>query len=156
MNKTIFNAQESEALLQRLDHLSAGTKPGWGIMTPAQMLKHLQLENDLAIGRYRGKDHSNFATEWAFKMVIKGKMGLPMVFRKLRLVPAIPELDVVKSNAPVGDFEVEKVNFKNNFKELLGLQHLHDLHPAIGKMSREEWGLFYAWHTDYHFKQFGI
>lgn len=156
MANNIFKSAVADGLFQRLEQLTADAQPKWGIMTPAQMLKHLQLENDLAIGRYKGKDYSNFAKEWAFKMVFRGRMGLPMIFRKFRMVPAIPELDVVKSDISVGDFDIEKARFKSNLNELLDLKQLHDLHPAIGKMTREEWGLFYAWHTDYHFTQFGI
>ncbi|MBK6622648.1 MAG: hypothetical protein IPH04_22610 [Saprospirales bacterium] len=137
-----FDPETSEKILQRLEFLQADTKPNWGIMKPAQMLKHLQLENDLALGKYSGKDHSNFFTEWAFKMVIKGRMPLPTLFSKMRMVPAIPELNIVKSNITVEDFETEKVNLKKSFSDLLNASQLSDLHPAIGKMNREEWMRF--------------
>ena len=156
MKHNFFNSEISGQLLIRLQKLAAGSKPIWGIMTPAQMLKHLQLENDLALGNYKGKDHSNFLRELAFKQVIKGNMPLPTLFSKMRLVPAIPELNVVKSGVKVGDFEEEKEKTFQQFEELLKAKKLGTLHPGIGKMNREEWGFFYAWHTDYHPKQFGL
>lgn len=156
MTKTVFKPEVAETLRQRLERLGADTQPKWGILTPAQMLKHLQLENDLALGRYRGKNYSHFLREKAFKMVIKGILPLPTIFSKMRLVPAIPELDVVKSGVKVEAFEVEKERLFRQFDELLNATTLDNLHPGIGKMNREEWGFFYAWHTDYHLTQFGL
>lgn len=156
MKNNFFNPDNNRAFMLRLENLTENATPKWGIMTPVQMLKHLQLENDLALGKYRGKDHSNFFREWAFKLVISGKMVLPMIFRKMRMVPAIPELDVVKSKIPVGSFEEEKQTLKQQFEELRQTEKLAILHPAIGKMNKEEWGWFYDWHTDYHFQQFGV
>ncbi len=151
-----FQASQSAALLRRLENLSENATAQWGIMRPAQMLKHLQLENDLALGRYKGKDYSHFLREKTFKMVIKGYLPLPTIFSKMRLVPAIPELDVIKSGVEVGDFFTEKKNLLAQFEALLQAKTLANLHPGIGKMNREDWGFFYAWHTDYHLKQFGV
>lgn len=151
-----FNPTTNQKLLERLERLNPVARPAWGIMNAAQMLKHLQLENDLALGRYTGKDHSNLFKEWGFKMVIKGRMPLPSLFSKMRMVPAIPELDVVKSKMRVEDFETERTKLTQSFHDLLAVKETAPLHPAIGKMSREEWSLFYYWHTDYHFKQFNI
>lgn len=156
MTASIFTSSVVQSLLERLDCLDANARPNWGVLSPAQMLKHLQLENDLALGQYQGHDYSNIFKEWAFKMVFKGNMGLPMIFRKLRMVQAIPELDVLKSGVVVADFETEKAKFIKQFAELCACSKTADLHPAIGKMSREEWGQFYAWHTDYHLTQFGV
>lgn len=156
MAKDFFHPDTSAALLHRLQQLQPDAKRRWGVMTPAQMLRHLQLENDLALGRYQGKDYSHFLREKAFKLVIKGVMPLPTIFSKMRLVPAIPELDVLKSGVKVEAFEAEKERTVKQFGELLAAKTLSNLHPAIGKMNREEWGFFYAWHTDYHLKQFGL
>jgi hypothetical protein len=152
----MFKPETAQALLARLQGLRAEAQPRWGIMSPAQMLRHLQLENELALGRYRGKDYSHFLREKAFKWVIKGVFPLPTVFSKMRLVPAIPELDVLKSGVKVEAFEVEKERLLRQFDELLTAPALSHLHPGIGKMNREEWGFFYAWHTDYHLRQFGL
>lgn len=154
--ENFFNENVKNGFTQRLEKLQANTKPKWGIMTPSQMLKHLQLENDLALGKYKGKDYSNFFREWAFKQVIKGKMPLPMIFSKMGMVPAIPELDVIKSNVKTGNFELEKSNFLKSLDDLLNAIELSSLHPGIGKMNRDEWSFFYSWHTNYHFTQFGI
>jgi oxepin-CoA hydrolase / 3-oxo-5,6-dehydrosuberyl-CoA semialdehyde dehydrogenase len=156
MAQNFFSPTVSKALLLRLEKLSSEMKPQWGILNPSQMLRHLQLENDLALGNYKGPDYSNFFREKAFKLVIAGKMPLPTIFSKLRLVPAIPELDVVKSKIEVDSFETEKEKLFFQFRQLLQCENLANLHPAIGKMTKEEWGLFYAWHTDYHLKQFNL
>ncbi|HYV93343.1 MAG TPA: DUF1569 domain-containing protein [Chitinophagales bacterium] len=156
MTQNFFDKAVYEKLKQRFNSIGPDAKPQWGIMNPAQMFRHLQLENDLALGRYKGKDHSNFFTSWSFKMVIRGKMPLPTLVSKLRMVPAIPELNVVKSGMPVADFQTEKNNLFTSFTELTQAEHFSNLHPAIGKMTPEEWGLFYYWHTDYHFRQFGV
>lgn len=156
MQQNFFNSETYHSLLARLEKLRSSDRPKWGIMNPAQMFKHLQLENDLALGNYHGKDHSNFLREKAFKLVIKGIMPLPAVFSKLRMIKAIPELDVVKSKIPVHSFEQEKKTLLVQFDKLFHAQKFAGLHPAIGKMNREEWGYFYVWHTDYHLKQFGL
>ena len=156
MTKSIFHPTTAAALFQRLKRLQPDALPKWGLMTPAQMLKHLQLENDLALGRYRGRDYSNFLREKTFKLVIEGVLPLPAIFSKMRMVPAIPELDVLKSGVTVESFEVESDRLHRQFEELLAAETLSNLHPGIGRMNREEWGFFYAWHTDYHLKQFGL
>lgn len=156
MTNNIFKPEVSQRLLARLERLTADAKPRWGIMTPAQMLKHLQLENDLALGQYRGKDYSHFLREKAFKLVIKGIFPLPTIFSKMRMVPAIPELDVIKSGVKVEAFDIEKERLLIQFGNLLKADSLSNLHPGIGKMNREEWGFFYAWHTDYHLNQYGL
>jgi hypothetical protein len=156
MRANFFTSTIYRSLLERLDQLLPNSKPRWGILSPAQMLKHLQLENDLALGNYQGHDYSNFFREKAFKLVISGKMPLPFVFSKLRLVAAIPELDVVKSKVPVGSFKYEKEKLLVQFTELIQCNNLANKHPAIGKMNTEEWGMFYAWHTNYHLTQFNL
>lgn len=151
-----FNRETYQDLTARMHRLTPEAKPRWGILNPAQMLKHLQLENELALGLYRGKDYSNPWRQWAFKRVITGKMPIPQVFSKLRMIQAIPELDVIKSQQPIGSFTEEKKICLNQFENIIHASRLADLHPAIGKMSYRDWGYFYGWHTDYHLKQFGV
>ena len=156
MKDSIFTSAVNDALLKRFQLLTPDTKPRWGILTPAQMMKHLQLENELSIGRYKGKDYSNIFRERTFKLVINGTLPLPRVLSRWRMIPAIPELDVVKSKIPVADFATEKKNLMKTFCEMLQADKLHGLHPGIGRMNKEEWGKFYCWHTNYHLEQFGL
>ena len=154
--KNFFETSVHQALFERLQHLKADSKPKWGILTPAQMLKHLRLENDLALGNYTGKDYSNIAREWTFKQVTKGNMPLPNFLSKLRLIPAIPELYVIKSKVKVEDFDTEKSRLMAQFQALVHTKNFANLHPRIRRMNATDWGFFYTWHTDYHLRQFDI
>lgn len=83
-------------------------------------------------------------------------MPLSNFLSKLRLIPAIPELDVIKSNIKVEDFDTEKLRLMAQFQALLHTKNFANLHLGIGRMNTTDWDFFYTWHNNYHLRQFDI
>jgi hypothetical protein len=148
--KSIFNLDEKNDILNRIDQLHPDSKPMWGKMSVSQMLAHCIVPTKISTGDIPGK-RNIFG-------ILFGKMA------KKRMVSEEP----FKKNLPTDPSFVVKHNpdFYENQQELKVLiEKLYNTdkneltqrkHPFFGKLTIEEWGLLNYKHFDHHLRQFGV
>lgn len=149
--QNIFIQAEKEALIGRINQLTAATQPHWGKMNVAQMLAHCNIV--------------------PFEVVYDISRPKPNVLMKLLLrlfaKPSAVGKKPYKKNSPTGsdfrittekDFEEEKQRLieKINRTHELGVDYFLDKESPFGKLTKNEWiGLFYS-HLNHHLSQFGV
>jgi hypothetical protein len=145
---SIFNKKDNQAIIDRINLLTAESKPLWGKMTADQMCKHCTCALNIAFDKQDVK--VNFA------MRFLGKLLKNKVFN-----------GDFKKNSPTAkefvfttqfDLETSKKEFATGFAQF---SKGHDVikimnHPFWGKMTYEDWDKLMWKHADHHLKQFGV
>ena len=145
----IFNKEDNNELLTRLEKLTVESKSLWGKMTVAQMILHAQKPLEVALGKLT---------------LNKGLLGF--LFGKMAKNSFLKKDGFSKNSMTAPQF---KINFEPDFeKEKNELTRIvsdfgvtgpviiaNKHHPFFGKMTDEEWGKLHYIHLDHHLKQFG-
>jgi uncharacterized protein DUF1569 len=148
--KSIFNLEDKNDIINRLDQLHPNSKPMWGKMSVSQMLAHCIVPTKISTGDIQNKQN--------IFGILFGKLA------KKRMVSEKP----FKKNLPTDPTFIVKHNpdFYESQQELKALiQKLYDTdkkellqrkHPFFGKLTLDEWGLLNYKHFDHHLRQFGV
>jgi hypothetical protein len=145
--KNLFNPNDKEEIIQRIQKLTESTQPQWGKMSVAQMLKHCTLPLGVAMTNPK-PPRGLFAK--IFGGMIKGPVIGPKPFKKNGFTPK--------------EFKVESKEIFNEQKtKLVGMLEKFSpaavtdkVHPFFGLMTDAEWGQSQYKHLDHHLVQFGV
>jgi hypothetical protein len=138
---------------QRIEQLSAESKPKWGIMTVTQMLAHCQRPLEIALGDeyVKMKFHRRLSGPFK-KLYFTSKSGLHgKNTRSLRIFRV--------DNDEGLDFLCEQTRllvFLRRFSEKGIDGKLVGRHPLFGFMTQRDWDLTQQKHLDHHLRQFGV
>ncbi|GEP50103.1 hypothetical protein FNO01nite_07750 [Flavobacterium noncentrifugens] len=146
----IFDKQDNESLLKRLQQLHPESQPLWGKMTVSQMVLHCQKPIDVALG----------------KLILKGGL-LGFLFGKIAKNSFIKNLGFSKNSPTLTQFKISgNPDFEKerqilmamiaNFETVGPKIIVNKVHPFFGEMSDEEWGTLHYVHLDHHLKQFVV
>lgn len=148
--KSIYNADDNQEIIARINKLTPESQALWGKMNAAQMLSHCQAPMDVAFGDLNLK--ANFLMQLLGKMV-KGKMLKSAEFKKNS-----PTAPAFIRNEPC-DFEQSKKDLIariNKFSEQGQKAIKNTKHPFFGEMTHAEWDQLQSMHLDHHMRQFGV
>ncbi len=147
--KTLHDAAERDAILERLSRLTADTPRRWGTMTAGTMVGHLCAAAQMALG--------DLATEAkgprAFRMFpVKHLVLYVLPFPKG--APTARELVVPAS----GDLDADLHRLQALVQRLAAapVDAPGPEHPLFGPLSMREWGRLAHKHMDHHLRQFGV
>ncbi len=147
---SIYNKEDNEIIISRINNLSPESKAKWGKMTVGQMLSHCQAPIDFAFGKTPMK--VNFLLRLLGKMV-KGKMLKSKEFKKNS--PTAPAF-IRTGNYDFEQTKDELIQKISVFSEL-GLKAIKTTtHPFFGEMTYDEWSQLHTMHLDHHLRQFGV
>ena len=146
----IFNKDDNQNIVERLNNLTAESQPLWGKMAVSQMLVHCQKPIDVLTGKLQLKG--------GLLGFLFGKMAKNN-FLKMRgfgkNAPTHPKFKIKDSP----DF-VSQRDLLVSMVETLGSLGPESIaierHPFFGPMTNEEWGSLMYLHLDHHLKQFGV
>ncbi|MEZ6015034.1 MAG: DUF1569 domain-containing protein [Planctomycetota bacterium] len=146
---TLFDPEQSLAMVHRLRALRPDMAPQWGKMTPAQACAHCQVALKIALGDL----------QWKRTLVgrIFGGLGKRMVLAPKdfgRNMPTDPRF-IVKDNR---DLDVERdalVALLQRFTAAGPGGMRRDPHPFFGVLTPAEWDTLQWKHLDHHLRQFG-
>ncbi len=146
----IFNEEEYQSIIIRLESLSNSSEKQWGTLTLPEMLEHCTLQLKMALFEIQGtKKEGLFILRIGF-----GKwLGLygPR-WKKGSITPT--QMNIKKQKPVIKNFSEERkqlvnylqmVHHKNNFQE----------HPIFGNLNKKDWGRLIWKHLDHHLRQFG-
>lgn len=148
--KHLFQPEDFEAIKKRINVLQPDAQREWGKMDVAQMLAHVTIFLNTAMGNYFPKPRvTDPEQNEAYKKALVNDQPMP------KHIPSDTEYVVTD----VKDFEQEKR------RALEMLQTFYDNgpqkctthpHPAFGHLTPEEWATFLWKHYDHHLRQFGV
>lgn len=147
----IYNEDYTLQTIDRIDKLTADTKPKWGKMSVDQMLAHLNVAYDMSFTDKYTKP--NAVAKFFIKLLAKKQVVGPKPYPKNgRTAPVFVISD--KRN-----FEAEKkklVNYINKVKDL-GKDHFEGLEShSFGALTSNEWNVLFGKHIEHHLAQFGV
>lgn len=148
--KNIFEKENANDVVSRIQQLTPESKPEWGKMNVAQMLAHLCVQYELVYEPEKFKKPSGFE-RFIIKLLAKKQVvGEKPYPKNGRTAPIFVIADK-------RDFDVEKnrlINFIHKTQEL-GENHFDgkDSH-SFGKLTKNEWNTLFYKHIDHHLRQF--
>jgi uncharacterized protein DUF1569 len=146
--KTFFDPSAPQELENRIQKLTAESKPSWGKMSAAQMLSHCAAPMRVATGDAElGKHPLRFIGRILKKQILGEKpfgKGAPTSKEYRRTEEC--------------DFHKEKESLFEIFHKIAtgpsSITCFH--HPFFGPMTAEDWGRLIYKHMDHHLNQFGV
>jgi hypothetical protein len=148
--KTIFDKENREELIIRINVLDESNTALWGKMNLYQMLRHNTYWN----GWILGKDGHTYKQELLGK--IFGKIALWSMIKDEKLMDKnIPTSAQFKVKAIEGDIRSEKTKWVSLMEEYPDFDNPAFIHDFFGKMTKEQIGILVYKHTDHHLRQFG-
>ena len=148
--KNLFDPTAAADILSRFEKLEPDSKALWGKMYVAQMLAHIQVPAQLALGDRQLKKN---ILGLLFGRIAKKKLLSEKPFPAG--LPTDPSF-VMKGEY---DFHIEKRKALALLNRLVGGGEtglIKQTHPFFGKMTADEWGILTWKHLDHHLRQFGV
>jgi len=146
--KSIFEITTRTEILNRIDSLKQESKPAWGKMNVAMMVKHCALCEEYY--------HGGFLVNRSFLGRLIGKIAIRVILKE--------EQSILQKNAPtslqfkvvneIENLELEKEKWKSLIEQYASFNKEHFMHWFFGTMSKEQLGQFIYKHCDHHLRQF--
>jgi hypothetical protein len=147
--KSIFNPDDNQVIIDRINNLTPNSTPLWGKMTVSQMLKHCQAPIDVAFGTLQLKPN--------FIFQIMGKFFKNSIIKKefKKNSPTVPNF-IYKSEYNFKESQQDLIEKVRKFSTKGTSIIKNPKHPFFGKMTFEEWDILQYKHLDHHLNQFGV
>lgn len=148
--KSIFDKKTRDEVINRINSLTANSKPLWGKMTVAQMVRHCSLCEEYYYG--------NIKVSRSFLGRIFGKVAINGILKDenstfKRNAPTSPSFKVTED---INDLEAEKGKWKVLIERYSTFGNENFTHWFFGTMTKPQLGQFIYKHCDHHLKQFGM
>ena len=145
-----FIETDRVVLLNRVDTITSTSERKWGTMNVDEMLLHLRMQIELALGiQVPEKRPSSYLSLPFFRWIALYGLAWP------KGSPTAPEMDIRKRAITTSGFDGEKQLLLQRLYEIQQHQSFQP-HPLFGKMSKNLWGRLIWKHIDHHLRQFGI
>lgn len=145
---SILNESDRAAICNRLRSLSASANARWGRMSLTEMLQHLRLSAQMAVGELEvASANKRVFQVFPLKPLILYVLPFP------KGAPTAPEL----RPAAAASLEEERAAVLALLDRMGAGPRAGagPVHPLFGTLSRQEWGSATYKHVDHHLKQFG-
>lgn len=149
--KNLFDKQQLDQTLTRLEKLTPDTRPQWGKMNAPQMLAHLNVAYEMTYDGTHPK--ATGLTKLMLKLFVKKAVVGPKPYKKNG--QTAPQF-IIKGDR---DFAKEKQRLIDYIHKTqsLGASHFENKENiSFGPLSSKEWNVLFAKHIDHHFTQFGV
>jgi hypothetical protein len=147
--KSIFNPENNQEIIDRINNLTPNSQAKWGKMTVSQMLKHCQAPIDVAFGTLQLKPN--------FLFLLMGKFFKNIILKKefKKNSPTAPDF-IFNSEYDFKESQQELIEKVRTFTTNGTTVIKNPKHPFFGKMTYEEWDILQWKHLDHHLNQFGV
>ncbi len=140
-----------DALTDRIDHLTAETRPQWGAMNATQMLAHCSVTYEMVFEKKHPRPNAlmRLVLKFAVKQTVVGDAPYK---RNTRTAPAF----IIRDER---DFATEKQRLVVYLRrvQLLGATQFEGKESlSFGPLTAREWNVLFYKHLDHHLTQFGV
>jgi hypothetical protein len=150
VNKSVFNINDNNEFIERINKLSPQSKALWGKLDVSQMFVHLQIITKVTLGELKLKR--------GLLGILSGTIAKKVLINNK---PFPKNLMTDKSFVVVEQkqFEEEKNKLIFLIKKFPSLSPdglSQSVHPVFGKLTFNEWDTLQWKHVDHHLRQFGV
>ena len=149
--KNIFNQNDADEIIKRINNLKPDSQRLWGKMGVAQMLAHCNVSYELVYENKHPKP--NAFMKFILKTLVKKKVVSEEPYKHNN--PTGPAF-IIKDDK---DFNVEKtclINYINKTRELGEAYFDNKESHSFGALTKTEWNNMFSKHLDHHLRQFGV
>ncbi len=148
----LFNAQQAQNYIDRINNLTPFSTGNWGKMTVNQMLAHCNVTYEMVYEPQKHKAPGGIA-KFILKTFVKAKVVGEKSYPKNS--PTSPQFIVTKPQ----DFILEKkrlIGFIQKTQQM-GREAFDGKESfSFGKLKAQEWNNMFAKHLNHHLEQFGV
>ncbi len=147
----IFDAKETDLVINRINKLEPITRPLWGKMSADQMLAHCNITYEMAFEDKHAKP--NGFTKLILKLFVKNTVVGERPYRKNS--KTAPQFLITNAR----NFVEEKARLTDYLKKAqsLGEDYFDGMEShSFGKLTKQEWNTMFYKHLDHHLNQFGV
>lgn len=149
--KSVFNQNDVNDIIARINALSINTQPQWGKMNVAQMLAHCNVAYEMAFENNHPK--AGFFKRLLLNLFVKPTVVGDKPYKKNS--PTAPAFLITSEK----DFETEKgrmIDYLHKTKSL-GEKYFEGKESvSFGKLTAQEWNTMFYKHLNHHLTQFGV
>lgn len=149
--KNVFDKNDAEGFISRINQLTPSSVPQWGKMSAAQMLAHCNVTYELVYDK-KHPAPGGFK-KFMLKLFVKNIVVSEKPYKKGS--PTAPEFLISDAR----EFEKERdrlVNYIRKTQEL-GAAHFDGKEShSFGILTKTEWNNMFAKHLDHHLTQFSV
>lgn len=149
--QTLFDQKVHQDVLIRIDQLTENSKPQWGKMDVAQMVKHCQMPLLIANGKMKSLKKIGILKKMAFKL-FKPLMYNDKAFPKNLSGPK----EFTVTDPQVFELERDQLIIAINEFHNKALNMHWPKHPYFGNLTTGQSGKMQYKHLDHHLRQFGV
>ena len=145
--KNLFDAAVKQEIVTRINTLTPQSQRQWGKMDIAQMLAHVQMPMDVALGT------SSVKGNWLMKLILP--LFKKVLYDEKPWKQGLPTDKTFVMTGQSKDFETEKNSLLDKVNRFSEATMINEKHPVFGKLTKEQWSKATWKHLDHHLKQFG-
>jgi hypothetical protein len=149
--KNIYNKQDCDEFIGRINQLNPDSKTLWGKMTVAQMVAHCNVAYEMVYEDIHPKP--NVFMKFVLKILVKNKVVNEQLYsRNSQTAPQF----IIKNDR---NFDIEKkrlITYLDRTQTLGEKEFEGKESHSFGKLSAVEWNNMFAKHLDHHLTQFGV
>lgn len=146
---SIFNPNDNQDLINRINQLSPQSNRQWGKMTVDQMMSHCIAPIDIAFGNTQLK--ANFLFQLLGRLIKKKIINAPVFGKNSPTAPDFIRKDKYDFDKTKSEL-IEKVKMFQDGTKVIKTNR----HPFFGPMSSQDWDNLQWKHLDHHLRQFGV
>ena len=151
MIKNIFDLPVVNEIIDRINRLTADTKPLWGKMSVSQMLAHCNVTYEMVYDNIHPKP--NAFMKFILKLLVKSKVVSEKPYEhNLKTAPSF----IIKDEK---EYEKEKARLIEYIRKThqLGAAHFNGKEShSFGTLAQQQWNNMFYKHLDHHLSQFGV
>lgn len=150
--QNVFDAQDAQEYINRINNLTPETQRKWGKMSVDQFLAHLNVAYDLTFTPEKFPKPS-FIAKFLLSKFVKPKITNEIPYKQS--LPTSPVFIIADER----NFEEEKAKLIGNIQRVqqLGREAFEGKENInFGKMTAQGWNNMFAKHLNHHLEQFGV
>jgi len=147
----VFNLNDANQIINRINQLNPKTERQWGKMTSAQMLAHCNVTYEMVYENVHKKP--NGIARFMLKMFVKKAVVGDTPYKPD--TRTAPQFIITETK----DFDAEKARLIAYIQKTqeLGADHFDGKEShSFGPLNKQEWNNLFYKHLDHHLTQFGL
>ncbi len=150
--KNLFDSEITNEVIERINHLTPSSQPGWGKMNVSEMLAHCCVSYEYVFNQEKFSKPKGIK-KLLLKMIVKGVVVSDKPYKKNSRTA--PDFLITEEK----EFNTEKkrlIDFINQTQEL-GENHFNNKEShSFGPLTSNEWNNMFYKHLDHHLTQFNV